>query len=94
MTGQALVQWSAILALLVHGVAMVLCTIRLFRGPTAQDRVLALDTMYYVAMLMVLVFGLYVGSLLYYEVALLVALVGFVSTIALGKFLLRGEVIE
>lgn len=94
MNPHALVQWSALISSFILGVAMVLCTVRLFLGPTAQDRVLALDTMYYLAMLLVLVFGIYAGTVLYFEVALLIALVGFVSTMALAKFLLRGEVIE
>jgi len=63
-------------------------------GPTAQDRVLALDTLWMCAILLALVLGIRFGSLIYFEVALLIALIGFVSTIALAKFLMRGEIIE
>ncbi|MDP5186013.1 K+/H+ antiporter subunit F [Alishewanella sp. SMS9] len=73
---------------------MLCCGIRLIRGPAAQDRVLALDTLWMVAMLFILVLGISFGSVLYFEIALLIALIGFVSTLALAKFLLRGEVIE
>ncbi len=74
--------------------AMVFCTVRLLLGPTAQDRVLALDTLWMCAMVLALVLGIRFGSLVYFEVALLIALLGFVSTVALAKFLMRGEIIE
>ncbi len=67
---------------------------RLFRGPRAQDRVLGLDTLYVNAMLLLLTFGIRTGSTLYFEAALIIALLGFVSTVAIAKFLMRGEVIE
>ena len=76
------------------GLAMLCAAIRLLRGPRAQDRVLSLDTLYVNAMLLVLTFGVRHGSSLYFEAALVIALLGFVSTAALAKFLLRGEVIE
>ena len=74
--------------------AIVLATLRVLRGPTAQDRVLALDFIYLNAMLIVLVLGIEHASSMYFEAALLMALFGFVSSTALAKFLLRGEVIE
>lgn len=74
--------------------AMLCCMVRLLRGPSAQDRVLALDTLWMCAMLLILMLGMRFGSLIYFEAALLIALTGFVSTVALAKFLMRGEVIE
>ena len=74
--------------------AMACAAARLMIGPRAQDRVLALDTLYVDAMLLILVFGMREASVLYFEVALVIAMLGFVSTAALAKFLLRGEVIE
>ena len=79
---------------LLLGLAMVFGMVRLARGPRAQDRVLALDTLYVNAMLLVLTVGIRTGSSLYFEAALVIAMLGFVSTAALAKFLLRGEVIE
>jgi multicomponent K+:H+ antiporter subunit F len=76
------------------GFAMLFAAVRLARGPRAQDRVLAVDTLYVNAMLLVLTFGIRNGTSLYFEVALAIGMVGFVSTAALAKFLLRGEVIE
>ncbi|MCE8020973.1 K+/H+ antiporter subunit F [Halomonas sp. MCCC 1A11036] len=80
--------------LLCTVLAMLLCMVRLLRGPAAQDRVLALDTLWMCAMLLALALGIRFGSLIYFEAAMLIALTGFVSTVALAKFLMRGEVIE
>jgi multicomponent K+:H+ antiporter subunit F len=81
-------------AQLCVALAMAFATIRMLRGPTAQDRVLALDTLNMNGMLALLLLGLRSGSSAYFDMALLIALFGFVGTIALAKFLLRGEVIE
>ncbi|MCK8783025.1 K+/H+ antiporter subunit F [Roseomonas sp. NAR14] len=85
-------------AILASGVmialAMACATLRLLRGPRAQDRVLALDALYVNGMLLLLVFGIRSGTTLYFEAALVIALLGFVATAALAKFLMRGEVIE
>jgi multicomponent K+:H+ antiporter subunit F len=74
--------------------AMLFALARLLAGPRAQDRVLALDTLYVNAMLLVLAFGIREASTLYFDAALVIGVLGFVSTAALAKFLLRGEVIE
>ena len=76
------------------GMAMVFAVIRLLLGPRAQDRVLSLDTLYVNAMLLMLTFGMKSGGALYFEAALVIGMLGFVSSAALAKFLLRGEVIE
>jgi len=75
-------------------VAMVNATVRVFTGPAAQDRVLAFDSLYMNGMLLLLTLGIRAQSSVYFDMALLIALFGFVGTIALAKFLLRGEVIE
>jgi multicomponent K+:H+ antiporter subunit F len=74
--------------------AMLFALARLFVGPSAQDRVLALDTFYVNGMLILLMLGIRSASTAYFDMALLIALFGFVGSMALGKFLLRGEVIE
>ena len=74
--------------------AMACAAYRMLRGPRAQDRALGLDTLYVNAMLLILTFGIRSGSNIYFEAALVIALLGFVSTVALAKFLMRGEVIE
>jgi multicomponent K+:H+ antiporter subunit F len=85
---------ALVVAQVMLGVAMLCALVRLLRGPQAQDRVLALDTMYVDAMLLILAFGMREQSTFYFEAALVVGMLGFVSTAALAKFLLRGEVIE
>jgi multicomponent K+:H+ antiporter subunit F len=75
-------------------IAMVSAAIRLVIGPAAQDRILAFDTVYINGMLTLLMLGIRSRSTAYFDMALLIALFGFVGTIALSKFLLRGEVIE
>jgi multicomponent K+:H+ antiporter subunit F len=74
--------------------AMLLAAVRMFRGPAAQDRVLALDVLYVNGLLLLLVLGVRSLSSAYFDMALLIALFGFVGTVALAKFLLRGEVVE
>lgn len=81
-------------AQLLLGGAMACALGRLLRGPRAHDRVLALDALYVNAMLMVIVFGFAAGTRMFFEAALVIGALGFVSTAAAAKFLLRGEVIE
>jgi multicomponent K+:H+ antiporter subunit F len=90
----ALLEWAILLAQLMLAAAVGCATVRLLRGPRAQDRVLALDTLYVTAAMLLLVFGIRTGSPHYFEAALLISLLGFVATAALSKFLMRGEVIE
>jgi multicomponent K+:H+ antiporter subunit F len=85
---------ALVVALGCYALAMVLALLRLLRGPSAQDRVLALDFLYVNGMLAMLVLGIRFASGLYFVAALLIALFGFVASAALAKFLLRGEVIE
>jgi multicomponent K+:H+ antiporter subunit F len=74
--------------------AMTFAATRLIRGPSAQDRVLALDTFYVNGMLTLLMLGVRSSTTVFFDMALLIALFGFVGSVALAKFLLRGEVIE
>lgn len=86
--------WAIDLAQLFLVLAMACAAYRLLKGPRAQDRILGLDTLYVNAMLMLLTFGISSGHTFYFELALVIALLGFVATVAAAKFLLRGEVIE
>lgn len=85
---------ATIIAQVMLGLAMLFSVSRMLIGPRAQDRVLALDAFYVVAMLMLVTVGVRTGTTLYFEVALLIGMLGFVGTVALAKFLMRGEVIE
>jgi multicomponent K+:H+ antiporter subunit F len=90
----ALLTWSIMVAQIFLGLAMACAALRILWGPRAQDRVVGVDTLYVNAMLLLLTFGIASGSTIYFEAALVIALLGFVGTLALSKFLLRGEVIE
>jgi multicomponent K+:H+ antiporter subunit F len=74
--------------------ALLLSLWRLLRGPDAPDRILALDTAYVNTLALLVVFGIREDSALYFEVAVLIAMMGFVGTVALAKYLLRGAIIE
>ena len=89
-----LLQWAVTFAFICILMAMLFCIVRLLIGPTEHDRVLALDTLWICAMLLSLTMGITFSNLIYFEMAMLISLLGFVSTIALTKFLMRGEIIE
>jgi multicomponent K+:H+ antiporter subunit F len=89
-----LLSYAIFFTLGCYAVASLLVLVRLIAGPRAQDRVLALDLFYLDGMLVVLVLGIRNASDIYFECALLIALFSFVSSSAMSKFLLRGEVIE
>lgn len=76
------------------GLAMLLCVVRLVRGPDAADRILALDTLYINAIALLIVLGIRMASSVYFEAALLIALMGFVATVALARYLERGDVMD
>lgn len=86
--------WAITMAQVLLGLAMSFAVWRMLRGPRAQDRVLGLDTLYVNAMLLLVLYGIQNGRTLYFEAALVIGLLGFTSTVALSKFLMRGEVIE
>lgn len=89
-----ILEWALEAAQVFITIAMACAAFRLVAGPRAQDRVLALDTLYVNAMLLMVTFGMRAGSTYYFEAALVIGVVGFVATAALAKFLMRGEVIE
>lgn len=82
------------MAQIILGLAMACAAFRVVKGPRAQDRVLGLDALYLAAMLLLLTYGIQTGRTLFFEAALVIALLGFAGTVALAKFLMRGEVIE
>ncbi len=82
------------LCLAIMGLALLLTLARLIKGPDLPDRILALDTLYINAVALLVLLGIGLDSDLYFEAALLIAVMGFVGTVALCKFLLRGDIIE
>ena len=86
--------WSLGVAQVFLALAMVCAAIRILRGSRAQDRVVGVDALSVNTMLLVLTFGIRTGTSLYFEAGLVIAMLSFVGTLALAKFLMRGEVIE
>lgn len=86
--------WGINIAQLFLGLAMILSFVRLIRGPRAQDRILGLDALYTATLMLFVTFGMRTGTTIYFDSALVIGLLGFVSSSALAKFLMRGEVIE
>jgi len=82
------------IAFLMVGLALLFNFYRLIKGPSLPDRILALDTIYINSIAILIFFGLYQQSALYFEAALLIAVMGFVGTVALSKYLLRGDIME
>jgi multicomponent K+:H+ antiporter subunit F len=74
--------------------ALLLSFWRLLRGPSTPDRILALDTMYINTIALLVLFGIHLDLTAFFEAALLIAMMGFVGTVALCKYLLRGDIIE
>ncbi len=72
--------------------AMLLCGWRLLRGPALHDRILALDTLYTNSLALLVLTGMWRGTTLYFEAALVIAMLGFVSTVVVSKYLMRGNV--
>ena len=76
------------------GLALLLNTWRLFRGPGAADRILALDSVYINTLALLVLLGIAFDTPLYFEAALMIAMLGFLGTVALSKYLLRGDIAE
>ena len=75
-------------------IAILLALSRLLRGPSAPDRILALDTLYVNGLALTILLGIKLGTTIYFEAALVIAMLGFVGTVALAKYIVRGDIIE
>lgn len=89
-----MIQTALVIAFALLSLALALNLWRLLRGPDLPDRILALDTLYVNAIALLVLDGILLGTALYFEVALLIAVMGFVGTVALAKYLARGDIIE
>ena len=89
-----MIQIAIVISLTVVGVAMLLSLWRLLRGPTAPDRILALDTLYVNAVAQLILFGMYLDVEMYFEVALIITMLGFFSTVVLSKYVIRRDIVE
>ncbi|TDK24322.1 K+/H+ antiporter subunit F [Luteimonas aestuarii] len=81
-------------AMALVGIAMLMSLWRLVRGPTAPDRILALDTLYIATIALLVLFGMYLASEVYFEAALIIAMLGFFGTVVLSKYVIRRDIVE
>jgi multicomponent K+:H+ antiporter subunit F len=88
------IEYAIGFAHLALGLSLLLCLWRLLRGPDLPDRILALDTLYVNGVALIVLFGIRAPGAASFEAALLIALVGFVSTVALARYVLRGDVMD
>jgi multicomponent K+:H+ antiporter subunit F len=89
-----MIEWALNFAFVALAAATALCAWRLLRGPDIVDRVLALDTLYVNAAALAVLVGVQMQSRVAFETALVIALLGFVATVALSRFVVRGDVLE
>jgi multicomponent K+:H+ antiporter subunit F len=89
-----MIDLACLVATVAIAIASLLTLYRLARGPDVLDRILALDTLVINTIGLIVVIGIWFRSTMYFEAALLFATVGFLTTVALSKYLLRGNVIE
>lgn len=89
-----LLEPAIVASMLVVSVAMLLSLYRLLRGPTVPDRILALDTLSVTAVAELMLLGMYIKSSVYFEAALVIAMLGFGSTVVLSKYVMRRDIVE
>ena len=94
MTTTPILLWALDIAAAAVALAIVLCAWRLVRGPDPTDRILAVDTLYINVVALVVLLGIRLNTALLFEAALVIAMLGFVSTVALSRYLTRGDVVE
>jgi len=89
-----LIDTAVVVSLYAVGAAVLLSLYRLLRGPGVPDRLLALDTLYVNTIALLILFGMHLGSTIYFEAALIIAMLGFVGTVMLSKYVLRRDIVE
>ncbi len=89
-----MIQTAVAFSLYAVGLAMLLSLYRLLRGPSVPDRILALDTLYVNTIALLILFGMYLDSSTYFEAALIIAMLGFVGTVMLSKYVMRRDIVE
>lgn len=94
MTAVGFMNIALIIAFVAMALGQIMAMVRLVKGPSTGDRILALDTMVINAIGLIVLLGISQGVRIYFEVTLIIAMLGFVSTVALARFVLRGDIIE
>lgn len=90
----AFLEWTIRAVLILVGGLCVLCSYRVIRGPTTPDRVVALDAIATNVVAIAVLFALQTGRGLFVTVSLVLAIIGFIATVTVAKFVTEGEIIE
>ncbi|MFC3853623.1 K+/H+ antiporter subunit F [Salinispirillum marinum] len=89
-----MLQFAIMVTLVLYSISALLTLYRMVKGPDLPDRILTLDTLYVNAIALIIVFGMWLNTTMFFEAALLIAMMGFVGTVAVCKYILRGNLIE
>ncbi len=89
-----MIDLAILIGLHVVAIAMLMSLWRLLRGPAAPDRILALDTLYVSTIAQLMLLGMYLESEIYFEAALIIAMLGFFGTVVLAKYVIRRDIVE
>jgi multicomponent K+:H+ antiporter subunit F len=89
-----MLSFAMTIAFAMLSLSLLLCLWRLWRGPSLPDRIMALDSLYIIVVALLVLLGIDFNTNAYFEAAMLIALIGFISTVALCKYVLRGDIIE
>ncbi|MDF0601859.1 K+/H+ antiporter subunit F [Psychromarinibacter sp. C21-152] len=89
-----MITYALLFAFACFGAGLLFNLWRIAVGPDVADRILALDTMVINAIALMVLYGIWRGTAVYFEASLLIAMVGFISTVAYCRFVLRGDIIE
>jgi multicomponent K+:H+ antiporter subunit F len=94
MLAEQMMNWALYASFVIVAISQILAMVRLWIGPSTGDRILALDTMFINAIGLIVLLGIAQGTQIYFEAALIIAMLGFVSSVAYARFVLRGDIIE
>ena len=89
-----MIEAAVTISMYVIALSLAMSLWRLLRGPTLPDRILALDTLSINSIALLVLYGIRIGSAVYFEAALIIAMLGFVSTVALSKYVMRRDIVE
>jgi multicomponent K+:H+ antiporter subunit F len=94
MNADLIIETTIMVCMHLVGLAMLMALWRLLRGPSVPDRILALDTLSVTAIAELMLLGMHLDSPVYFEAALIIAMLGFCSTVVLSKYVLRRDIVE
>ncbi len=89
-----MIEYLALIILIIISLSIALCMIRVFKGPSTPDRVMALDTIAVNVLAFIAILSIYLGTEMFFDAVLVIAVIAFVGTVAISKYLMKGDIIE